>query len=311
MDALSGGQGMNRQVSVIIPTYNYADYLPKAIDSVLAQSYPHIEVIVVNDGSTDHTAEVIKAYAGKVRYIEQGNQGAAAARNRGLQAAKGDYLCFLDADDAYLPDNVAEKVAFLAANPEFDGCYSNWAWVDKSDKEVMRGDEPKVSLAHLKAQGDVLDLALQGYRLGTNVFMFRKALTDKLQGFDTSLKVLEDYDYFVRAAACGKLGYVNQVLCHIYQHQGSLGTGCDKYTGYRNRWRLNKKLSRMFAERLRRKAVSQAWRKQQADVYRNLADFAQARGHIRRAKVLLGASLAYQTWQFGAWLTRIRLEWMR
>ncbi|MDQ6977908.1 MAG: glycosyltransferase family A protein, partial [Ghiorsea sp.] len=95
-------------VSIIIPTYNYAEYVHKAVESALNQTYQNIEIIVVDDGSTDNTAAVMQAYAEQVIYIQQENQGAAAARNRGLLEAKGDFICFLDADDMYHADNIAE-----------------------------------------------------------------------------------------------------------------------------------------------------------------------------------------------------------
>ncbi len=299
------------KVSVIIPTYNYAAYIGKAVDSVLAQTYPDIEIIVVDDGSTDNTKDVLQKYEDKLVYIQQNNQGAAAARNRGLKEANGNYICFLDADDTYYSDNIAEKVRFLAADESLDWCYSNWAWVDEAGNEMMRGDEPEVSLAHIKAQGDVLALALQGYRLGTNVFMFRKALANKLQGFDVRLKVLDDYDYYLRAAALGTLGYVDKVLCAIYQHEDSLGTGCDKAVAYRNRWRMHKKVQYMFGETLQQPVVLQAWRKQQADLYRNLATIMLAQGYVRRAKVFLGVSLANDCRQWGALLLWWKIVWAR
>ena len=99
------------KVSVIIPTYNYGQYIEKAIDSVLAQSYQDFEIIVVDDGSTDNTGTIIETkYKDKVKYIFQENKGAAAARNRAAKEAKGKYLSFLDADDTFLVDNLQKKL---------------------------------------------------------------------------------------------------------------------------------------------------------------------------------------------------------
>ncbi|MDQ6950343.1 MAG: glycosyltransferase [Mariprofundales bacterium] len=298
-------------VTVIIPTYNYGHYLARALDSVLNQSYANIEIIVVDDGSTDNTSAVMQAYAGQVVYIQQKNQGAAAARNRGLLAAQGDYICFLDADDMYHADNIAEKMAYLEKHAAVDWCYSNWAWVNDAGQEVMYGDEPEVSLAHIKAEGDVLALALQGYRLGTNVFMFRRTLVNRLQGFDVHLKVLEDYDYYLRAASLSPLGYIDKVLCLIYQHEGSLGTGCHKTVAYRNRWHMHKKIKSLFADVLLQPDVQASWRKQQADLYRNLATMMLASNHTRRASVFLRASLANDCRQWGALLLRWKIVWVR
>src|ERR687898_3616338 len=103
-------------VSVVIPCYNQARFLGEAIESVLAQSYPHFEVIVVDDGSTDNTSEVAASYAG-VRYIRQENQGLAGARNAGIRRSRGSYLVFLDADDRLLADALEAGLASLEEHP--------------------------------------------------------------------------------------------------------------------------------------------------------------------------------------------------
>jgi len=302
---------IGKLVSIIIPTYNYAEYIQAAIDSALKQTYGNIEIIVVDDGSIDDTQERLKVYGERIRCFLQVNQGASAARNRGLKEAKGDYICFLDADDMYRSNNIAEKVSFLESNMQFDWCYSDWAWIDNNGVEVMFGHEPKMLLAHIKAEGDVLALALQGYRLGTNVFMFRKSLTDKLDGFDESLQVLEDYDYYVRAAAVAELGYVDKVLCDIYQHEGSLGTGCDKNVAYLSRLRLHRKIKYLYSDVLRRQDVKLAWQKQQADLYRNLAVLMLGKGYAYRANVLWRGSLGYWCWQPGAYLLWLKIVWAK
>lgn len=295
---------MSSLVTIIIPTYNYARYIRRAVDSALGQSYANIEVIVVDDGSTDDTQAVTAEYGDRIRYIRQENQGAAAARNRGLAEAKGDYIAFLDADDMYLPDNISEKINFLTTHDQYAWCYSNWAWVHENGETYMFGHEPELSLAKFKAHGDVFLLALQGYRLGTNVFLFRRDVIEAIRGFDESLAVLEDYDLYLRAAEKFPLGYIDKVLCRIFEHPGSLGTGAGKRTGYYCRWKLNKKLTRLFPEQIAQ--VATAWKSMQSDVYRNLAELALSRGNVHRAMLFLRASLANKCWQPG-----IMLLWWR
>jgi len=295
---------MSPLVTIVIPTYNYAHYIHRAIDSAIKQSYPNIEIVIVDDGSTDNTRASLAEYGDKIRYVWQENQGASAARNRGLAEARGEFIAFLDADDAYLPNNIAEKINFLSAHDEYAWCYSNWAWVHDNEQPYMFGHEPVLSLAHLKAHGDVLLKALQGYRLGTNVFLFRKKVFESIDGFDEKLAVLEDYDLYVRAAASFPLGYVDKVLCHVFEHEDSLGKGSSKQTGYYCRWRLNRKLMRLFPEQIEK--VASAWGSLQSDVYRNLAEFALLQKKPRRATVFLCASFAWKRWQPG-----IVLLWWR
>ncbi len=112
-------------ISIIIPTYNSARYLPEAIDSILQQSYPHYEIIVVDDGSTDNTPAVLGSYQHPIRYVYQENQGVAAARNTGLSLAQGEFVLFLDADDYLaLPTMFEEMLAIVEANLDVDVIHS-------------------------------------------------------------------------------------------------------------------------------------------------------------------------------------------
>ncbi|HPI71773.1 MAG TPA: glycosyltransferase family 2 protein [bacterium] len=103
-------------VSVVIPTFNRADLLPAAIDSVLGQTYERLEILVVDDGSTDHTMEVLRPYADRIRVIAGEHRGPSAARNLGMRAATGEYLCFLDSDDVYYPYKVQAQVEQMSAH---------------------------------------------------------------------------------------------------------------------------------------------------------------------------------------------------
>src|SRR5437016_1233967 len=105
-------------VSAVIPAYNYARFVCRAVDSVLAQTYPHLECIVVDDGSTDNTLEVLAPYGDHIRVITQKNAGLSAARNTGVRNAGGEYVGFLDADDWWQPQKIAKQVALAEKRPE-------------------------------------------------------------------------------------------------------------------------------------------------------------------------------------------------
>ena len=110
---------MNPLISVIIPVYNCEKYVAEAIESILAQTYPALEVIVVDDGSTDGTGEIVKSFP-QVKYLFQDNAGTAAARNRGIRAAKGEYIAFLDADDLWLPEKLAQQISAYNVDPDLE-----------------------------------------------------------------------------------------------------------------------------------------------------------------------------------------------
>ena len=186
-------------VSVIIPTYNYANYLSRAIESVLAQTYRQIELIIVDDGSTDNTASVIEYYKNKypdvIRYFYQKNSGPNAARNKGLDLVQGEFIALLDADDEWFPEKLDKQVSFAHANPKYGmiGCGIRWV---KDDKTIIfegfgipvppRGELIK----HLKMRSF-------GFG-GSSGVVIRKHCFDVVGNFDESLRGSEDRENCVR-----------------------------------------------------------------------------------------------------------------
>src|SRR5512141_170042 len=120
------------RVSVIIPSYNRANYLPLAIDSILAQTDPATEIIIVDDGSTDNTPDVVKSFGDKVRFYEQHHAGVSAARNYGLSLARGNVIAWLDADDLWEPEFLASTVPLLENDPTLDGVYTGIVHIDEA-----------------------------------------------------------------------------------------------------------------------------------------------------------------------------------
>ena len=131
-------------VSVVIPSYNYGHFIEDTIRSILAQTYISYEIIVVDDGSTDNTQEILKPYLEKINYVYQNNQGLSAARNHGTSLAKGEFVLFLDADDFLLPHMLEEQIAAFQQNPDLGLVICGWHIVDKtgkilSDIELWKG----------------------------------------------------------------------------------------------------------------------------------------------------------------------------
>ena len=117
-------------VSIIIPTYNRAHYLPETLESALGQTYPDIEIIVINDGSTDNTEQALKRYMKHIRYIYQENRGLAATKNRGIEVAKGELICNLDDDDRFHPEKVERQVEMFVSNPRLGLCATGTKFYD-------------------------------------------------------------------------------------------------------------------------------------------------------------------------------------
>lgn len=173
-------------ISCIIPVYNGENYLEETLDSVFAQTYNPLEVIVVDDGSTDGTAVQIKARTEEILYLRQSNAGPAAARNAGIAAAAADYLAFVDADDLWLPDKLKRQMEFFAANPALDVCVTKIQnfWIDE-----LENDRDKFK-NHPIAQ------ELPGYGFPTS--LIRRRTFDDLGLIDESLRTGEDTDWFMR-----------------------------------------------------------------------------------------------------------------
>jgi len=187
----------NSRVSIIIPAYNAADYLKEAVDSVLAQTYKNIEIIVVDDGSTDDTRSALESYvaSGKIKYIYQKNKGLAGARNTGIKNASGKYVAFLDADDLFLPDKVAEQARALEENPGYGVCYSDLLHFSEDGKVYHhRYNYPS---------GDIFEQLLHRQFVNPLTVVARRELFTKYGFFDESLRRSEDWDLWLRLARAG------------------------------------------------------------------------------------------------------------
>jgi glycosyltransferase involved in cell wall biosynthesis len=178
-------------VSVIIPCYNHAEYLQEAFESVWQQKYPALEVIVVDDGSSDDTKGVVEKSAG-VKYIHQANQGLSAARNTGIRHSKGELLVFLDADDWLLPGAINTNVVYLQQNEKL-------AFVSGAHEKVFV-DEETVKEEVYEVPSDHYLHLLQGNYIGMHAtVMYRRWVFEEFT-YDTSLKACEDYDLYLKVA---------------------------------------------------------------------------------------------------------------
>jgi len=188
---------MKPTVSVVMPTFNGAKYIEQAIDSALTQTYPSLEIIVVDDGSTDATAEIVKSYGDKVTYILQQNQGTAAAYNTGITAASGDFVAFLEQDDLWEPEKNAHQVRLFATNDRLGMVFSPVHLLQEgvpskhSDLDDQQG-EGECSFADFFARNRVLNCSS---------VMVRRDVLQHVGGFHEHLKLGFDYDLWLRIAA--------------------------------------------------------------------------------------------------------------
>lgn len=190
------GEGL---ISVVIPTCNYGRFVPGAVESVLGQTYPHREVIVVDDGSTDDTRERLARFQGRIQYILQENKGPSVARNTGIQAARGDYIAFLDSDDLWHPEKLAIQIRQFELSPELKLLATDHRVFDGS--EVGRIDWAEVNCADgIRTRPVTFDELVVGARFGPSGVLARRACFDEVGLFDDGLRGTEDLDMWIRIA---------------------------------------------------------------------------------------------------------------
>ena len=197
-------------ISVIIPVYNGERYLAEALDSVLAQQYEKMEIIVVDDGSTDGTSKIARSYK-DVTYLCQSRQGAAAARNRGVQHARGEFLAFLDADDLWMPDKTTKQMSVLRSDAQPDMVFGH----------VEQFYSPELE-ASLKSKIKMIETVMPGYVPGT--MLIKKETFLNIGFFNPDLKLGEFIDWYLRAQhSCLKDSMLPDIVLKRRIHDANTG----------------------------------------------------------------------------------------
>ena len=196
-------------ISVIIPTYNRAHTLRRALDSVLAQTRPADEILVIDDGSTDTSRELLAQHYPQVRYLYQDNAGVSAARNLGIKHASGDWLALLDSDDEWLPEKLARQSAAIDAQPNYQLCHCDEIW-------IRNGRRVNPMKKHAKAGGWIFSHCLPLCAISPSAAMIRKDLIEHLGLFDESLPACEDYDLWLKVCAQQPVLYLDEPLLNKY-----------------------------------------------------------------------------------------------
>jgi len=195
---------MSEKVSIVIPTYNRETYIAKALDSVMQQTYTQFEVVVIDDGSTDNTADLVKGYGEKVRYFYQDNQGIAGARNAGIRKCTGELIAFLDSDDYWIPEKLRRQISLFHEHPEYGMVASCCASI-RLDGSYREKNRPGTS-------GWVLEDLFKKNFIRTSSALITRRCLDKVGLFDESLKECEEYDLWLRIAAAYPVGFINESL---------------------------------------------------------------------------------------------------
>lgn len=192
-------------VSVVIPAYNAERFIRKTLDSVLAQTYPVSEIIVVDDGSKDSTCALVESYGGRVRLLRQKNAGPSTARNYGTRTSTGELIAYLDADDAWHPEKTAKQVAALQSNPKAVLCYTGL--LNFNEEEGVEFPSPPTPLNRLRSE-----LRIRNPRIVPSSVLVRRSAFNQFSGFDPALKGSEDWDFAIAMLELGPFVLLEEPL---------------------------------------------------------------------------------------------------
>lgn len=213
------------KVSVIVPVFNCRNYLGRCIESALSQTHQPIEVVAVDDGSTDGSAEILASYLPRIAVIAQKNAGPSAARNNGVAHSSGEYLAFLDGDDLWDPQKTAAQIAVLKAHPKAVAVYCDHRSIDTEDQILGYTG----ALDYSRSSGWVLEDLIHGQRIKSpSLVMVRRDAFEAVGGFDTYLRYSEDYDLWLRLAVSGPILYQVETLASYRIHGGNVSLGPDR-----------------------------------------------------------------------------------
>ncbi len=299
-------------VSVVIPTYNRSPLLPRAVQSVVAQSFTDWEIVLVDDGSTDDTPRLAQQYAGKLgdrwRYVRQQHRGGSAARNRGIDASRGQFIAFLDSDDEFAPNKLARQLELLEHWPDLGFVYSDFSFVDFDGVRHASAFDEKFPIARSVTRVVVapalcectglFDILLRGYFIATIVGLVRRSVLGCGIRFDERLSYAEEWLFFLRVARQTRAGYVDEPLSLHHYTAGSLAR-TDKQANVERYGDVLRAILRQFPD------LSAA---QRATVRANLSDASRQLGYRAAKEVRRGDAVR---WFFEATCQRPTLTTVR
>lgn len=288
---------MVTSISVVIPTYNRAAYLPATVESVMAQSVQVHEILIVDDGSTDETERIVHSFAGPIRYFQQRNRGPAAARNLGIREATGELIALVDSDDLWEPDKLARQLVLLD-DPEVGLVHTAARIIDG------RGRETGAVWGKPAYQGHVFDRLLVANGINASSVLTRRSLLLEVGAYDERFPCLENWELWVRLSRCCAFAYVDSPLIRYRVHGGNLIRDLQKQRRAYGLL-LEKHLEHAPAPPLavRRQAY--------ARFHRAFADALVGQGHYSDARRDFLRSLFFEPWQPEVWWRLFRISTAR
>lgn len=218
------------EVSVIIPTYNRANLIKRAISSVARQTFKDLEIIVIDDGSEDDTDKIVQNIAdSRIRYKKIDHSGVSRARNEGIKSSRGRWIAFIDSDDEWLDTKIEKQLKYLENHPQYLACHTDEIWI----KDGVRINQGK---KHKKYAGNFFLPSLKMCLISPSSIIIQRDIFTEIGGFDESFKYVEDYELWLRLTSKYEVGYINEKLVIKYGgHNNQLSSKIDGIEKYRMR----------------------------------------------------------------------------
>ena len=263
------------RVSVVIPAYNNAVYTAETVESVLAQTYRDFELIVVDDGSTDHTRAAMTVYADRIQYIYKENGGACSARNAGLERARGEFVACLDCDDLWLPEHLERSVAVLEAQQDLSMVFGPSYLIDGEGREI--------GVTNYKFDLDqaYVDLLRENFIVANTVVM-RRVFLEQVGPFDERIFIPADWDLWLRLARRFPIGYINVPSAQYRMVSNYTLRHVEQYVE-ETQYVLAKHLDGDTIDSIRRRKIMSRFEINYAILYREKGDMVEARLRLRKA----------------------------
>jgi len=286
-----GTMDENPLVTIITPTYNRAAFLPQAIDGVLAQTYENFELIIVDDGSTDNSPEILSEYQSKderIRVYRQENQGQSIARNKAITEARGEFICFLDSDNYWAPDKLEQQLNLFETNPSVDVIYGDIVTVDENSIELSRKNMKRYS-------GNISRWMLRDNCVSMNTAMARRRCFDEMGGMSGQRRVADDYDLWLRFSARYRFLYVPEYWAYYRVMEDQISS--DKTARFESNEAIIRDFRRKFPDALTDKEFDVGF----AVFYVRKARYLASTGRKREAFGELFKALSYRPLEKVVW----------
>ncbi len=263
-------------ISVITPTYNRADFIGEALQSVKEQTYEHFEHLIVDDGSTDDTREQLPPFLkdDRFRYFYQENQGQSVARNLGIAKARGDFICFLDSDNLWVASKLATQLEIFRQHPEVDVVYGDIITINHAGKEISRRNKPRFS-------GYIAFQMLKDNCVSMNTAMVRRRCFEELGGMSAKYRVADDYDLWLRFSSRYLFQYIPEYLAYYRVMEKQISS--DKTARFYANEAIIKDFRQNFSAALTRNEFAEAF----AYFYTRKAKYLAGSGHPGAAYLCL------------------------